>query len=423
MPENDIYNSKAKYDSIKEAYKLFAKPIDAHEKRKYYCRNPSNLIYFERLMSKFEAKDTSYVRRLRLINTLKLITFATDKDLKDCDRSDIDGMMKFMHSRYNSPKSKADFVLDSKHIWKQLFPEIDEKGRIDDSIVPYAVRHLSAKQDKSTEKARKDRMTYQEYERIVSYFKNNAKMQAYLTLALESLGRPQELLYLRIKDIELHDNYAKIHISEHGKEGIGILQCINSYPYLLSWLQKHPLSKDSNAFLFVSDRGYNQLSPFGINKHLRIACGRLNINKPVTCYSLKRNGVTFRRLAGETDMEIQHAARWTSTKQLQTYDMSNQEDALKMALIRKGMIKDDKGIMKKEVMQLKECLFCGNKAGFHEEICPSCKHILDRSKVKQQIDASDEAEKCINRLESQITMIYEMLKAGKHKELSEGITS
>ena len=31
---------------------------------------------------------------------------------------------------------------------------------------------------------------------------------------------------------------------------------------------------------------------------------------------------------------IQHAARWTSTRQLKTYDMSDAEDAFKMELAR-----------------------------------------------------------------------------------------
>jgi hypothetical protein len=46
-------------------------------------------------------------------------------------------------------------------------------------------------------------------------------MQAYISLAVESLARPQELLYLKVRDVETHENYARISISEHGKEGIG----------------------------------------------------------------------------------------------------------------------------------------------------------------------------------------------------------
>ncbi len=40
-------------------------------------------------------------------------------------------------------------------------------------------------------------------------------------------------------DVELHDNYAKVYLSEHGKEGVhGFLRCIDSFPYLVRWLEE-----------------------------------------------------------------------------------------------------------------------------------------------------------------------------------------
>lgn len=423
MPENDIYNNKGKYERFKDNLSNILEPVklnDAKGKKHYYCKNKKNLVYFETLMGKFEARDLSFVRRLRLLNQLKLITFATKKNLKDCDRQDIDSIMKFMHERYKSPKSKADFVIDIKHIWKQLFPEKDERGQIDETITPYAVRHLSGKIDKSREKAKNDRLSYEEFERIVAYYNNNPKMQAYLTLALESLGRPQELLYLRLKDIEFYDNYAKIHLSEHGKEGIGILQCVDSFPYILKWYNSHPLNKDDNALLFIGDKSHKQLTPFSINKYLKTACKNISINKSVTCYSFKRNGVTFRRLAGESDLEIQHAARWTSSKQLHTYDKSTQEDAFKLALIRKGIVKDTSPQGRKRILETKVCSFCDEMVGFSVEICPKCKHFLDRGKIKAQIESTDKFQQQIQeltanqeRMESWIKALYE--KFGKQE--------
>lgn len=79
---------------------------------------------------------------------------------------------------------------------------------------------------------RGDKLTFFEFERIVSYFSRDPIMQCYLMLAMESLGRPQEILFTKLKDVEICDNYAKVNISEHGKEGCGLLQCIDSYPYL-----------------------------------------------------------------------------------------------------------------------------------------------------------------------------------------------
>lgn len=387
MPENDIYNSKERYEQFVQNLDLLLIPPEKRADRNgykslYYCKHPENLTYFRALCQKFDALDRSYIRRCRLLNTLRLICHATEKDLRACDREDIDQVVAFMHTRYQSQKSKGDFVKDMKYIWRHLFPEKDEKGRIDETITPYAVRHLKANGDKSREKARLDKLTWDEFEKLVGYFADHPCLQAYIAIAAESLARPQETLYTRIKDLELHENYAKLHLTDHTKEGIGFLQIIDSFPYMLKWYQQHPLKDNPGAFLFLNQQK-KQLTPFMVNKHLRKACAHLGIHKPITAYSLKRNGVTFSRLRGESDVEIQHKARWTSTKQLKTYDLSEQEDSLKMALAKRGLLKDTK--YQNNLPRTKSCPFCGwSRIGFTEKICPKCLHIIDREMLKEQ---------------------------------------
>ena len=390
MADDDIYGSKKTYESFKKNLDELAVPpeqrSDRHGRRaKYHCKNVANLEYFRVLFRRFEARDLSYIRRLRVLQTARIVCFLTEKDLADCDRDDIDRMMVAAHRIYQSPKSKETFVADLKLIFRILFPELDEQGRADDSLVPYVVRHLSRKVDKSRQRARKDKLSWEEFESIVSYFAGDRRLQAYLTLALECLARPQELLYLRLKDVELHDNYAKIHLSEHGKEGIGLLQCIDSFPYLVRWLEVHPLQGQENEFLFLNTGLTNhckQLKPSNINKMLRRACRQLGINKPITCYSLKRNGVTMRRLRGESDMEIQHAARWTSTKQLKVYDMSGQEDAFRLELEKRGFVES----RDPDQFKATTCRFCNTDVGFSESICPNCKRLLKPHEVRKQLD-------------------------------------
>src|SRR3989338_1640619 len=384
MPEDDIYKSKRRYESfvkLVENGEFLLQP----EKRKrsagtakYYCRNKENIKYFYRLFDSFEAQDLSYIRRGRILCNFRLICYIAEKDLAKLEREDIDKIVAYMHKTHKSPTSKADFVKVIKRTWRTLFPEKDEKGRIDESLCPYAVRHLRTNGDKSRQKAREDKLTWEEYESIVKYFSDNPRMQAYLTLAVESLGRPQELLYTKIKDLEVYENYAKLNISEHGKEGIGILQCIDSFPYVMKWFNQHPLKDNPKEFLFINDKK-RQLTPKVVGKYLKKACLNLRIYKPVTPYSLKRNGVTFARLRGESDVEIQHKARWTSTKQLKTYDMSNQEEAFWMAQAKRGLIGDPGKAI--PAANPKACRFCGfERIGFTDELCPRCWHVLDGEK-------------------------------------------
>ncbi len=390
MCENDIYNSKAKYEKFKNNLDLLLlrpeeRKRDNGGKLKYYCKNNKNLEYFKKLFIYFEAKDLSYIRRNRTIDCMKLICYVIEKDLKDCDRDDINQLIAYMHSVCKSPESKTDFIKNVKRNWRVLFPEKDERERIDETITPYAVRHLSTKIDKSKQKLRNDRLTWEEFEKVMNYFNSDVRIQSYLFLSLESLGRPQEILYTKIKDIELYDNYAKVYISEHGKEGTGFLQCIDSYPYVSKWFNQHPLKTNQESYFFINrgrNKQYEQLKPNNINIILKNACKKLDIKKSITCYSLKRNGVTFRRLRGDSDVEIQHAARWTSTKQLKVYDMSNQEDAFKMELVKRGIINNNDPNLKNVKPKIKTCIFCQKNNGLTNEVCDNCHRPLDREKIK-----------------------------------------
>lgn len=196
MAENDIYNSKQKYESFKERLSdVLLSPKERMKKYgktngvKHYCKNKENLQYFEKLFRIFEAKDNSYIRRLRLLRSFKLICFSTNRNLKDCGRDEINGIVANMHKFYKSPKSKSDFIKDIKFLWKNLFPEKDQMGREDETIVPYPVRHLSAKIDKSKEKLKRDKLKTGEYNRFVSFFSRNPMIQCYLTLAYGIIGK------------------------------------------------------------------------------------------------------------------------------------------------------------------------------------------------------------------------------------------
>lgn len=389
MAEDDIYGSKGKYERFKASLDDLTLPLDERNyRRRYRCKNRDNLRYFRQLFAHFEARDLSYIRRVRLLQSLRLVCHLTVKDLADCTRDDINAIVAAMHGIYATPKSKQTFICDLKYFWKTLLPDRDAQGRPDETIIPYMVRHISSKIDRSRQKLRQDKLTSHELEQLMDYFAGEPRLQAYLAVSVESLARPQELLLRRIRDVEQHDNYARLYLTEHGKEGPGLLQCIDSYPYLVKWLNVHPRKHDPDAFLFVNTGNterFGPLRPENVNKFLRCACASLDIRKPVTCYSLKRNGVTIRRLRGESDMEIQHAARWTSTKQLKTYDMSSQEEAFTKELEKRGLVPTTE----REALATRRCAFCDRPAGFAEVMCQQCKRPLDRSAIREEVRAKD----------------------------------
>jgi len=400
MPENDIYNSKGKYERYVSRIEEFHLPVNQQSIAQsqgsafYVCKNPDNRKYFYDLVDFFASRDTSYIRRLRVTRTLKLICHATLKDLADCDQRDMNKILAFAHTRFKSPRSKEDFVRDTKFMWRRLFPETDIKGRPDETITPYAVRHLSAATDVSKETLRGDRLTVSEIHALFKSFSQDPRMLAYVAVALDTLGRPQEILYRKIGNVELHDSHAKIWVTDHGKEGPKFLSVIDSYPYLTRWLNAHPLRHDPEAYLFLNlgTKGrYRQLRPHNVNIHLRQKLKQLGINKPVTCYSLKRNGVTLRLQRGETYEEIRHIAGMRSINHLRHYDMTTPNDILNRHLADRGLTKPQTPTKGERLS--KTCLLCHHTNDLTRDTCKRCNRPLDRERIKQLIKQPEAPDK------------------------------
>ncbi|MFH1332483.1 MAG: tyrosine-type recombinase/integrase [archaeon] len=377
MAEEDIYGNKARYERFAENLEeILEEPTEqGRGKRKYWCKNKANLKHYRTLTRKFEVDDTSYIRRLKLMSILKMLTHHISCDLKDVNGMDKDNIIIELRKGI-SPSNLRKTERDVRTIGKILFGEKQ----------PKFFKEFEIKTDVSRQTARKDKLNFEELDRIMKFFGGDEMMQAYLSLSFESLARPQELSYLKLKDVELQDAYAVIQVSEHGKEGVKKLLSIDSFPYLVRWLKAHP-NKDKSSFLFLNKHN-KQLTPYAVNKRLKQACRNLKIDKPITCYSLKRGGVTFRRLIGDSDVEIQRIAGWKTTQQLKTYDLSDQQDVFKRQLIKRGLLKDDK--IRIEAPKSKPCQFCGELIGFSDDICPKCLHILKKDMVKERIKKDEE---------------------------------
>ncbi|MDO8480180.1 MAG: site-specific integrase [Nanoarchaeota archaeon] len=416
MAQDDIYNSKRQYDTVVEKINSGVY-LEPYKSGKYVIRNKVNVEYFKKLITEFEYKDTSYIRRIQFFKALRKTCALTDKDLSSLTREDIKEMVAKLNKVHKTINSRRDFVNYNKAIWKSLFPEKDAKDRPDDTIVPYAWR-IKVNADPSLQTDKKDKLTDTEYTRIQRVLSKDPRMQLYFSLMFECLARPQELCYLNLENIQMFDNYARIRVGEHGKEGTKTLQVVDSYFYLAEWLNHHPLQgKKGKIPLFITQGNnskFERLSPKHANKILHRTLTTLGIDKPITNYSFKRNGVTSRFVSGEPAQNIQKIAGWTSTNQLKTYDLSDQEAFLEEELIRKGVMKEqDRG--KKRVISYRQCAFCNTINPKSRELCGSCKRPLDRDTV---LNAEREKESMLrNQLKEQEKQMAEM--AVKFNQINE----
>lgn len=113
MAEEDIYGNKKRYERLVQRLDELAEPPSSpglRGRRRYFCRNPVNLEYFRRLSRVFEARDTSYVRRNRMLHVLLFACSTTQKALEECGREDVDAMVAESHQRNRTAASKESFL-------------------------------------------------------------------------------------------------------------------------------------------------------------------------------------------------------------------------------------------------------------------------------------------------------------------------
>jgi len=420
MAIDDIYKSKKTYEKhirrIRD--KSYLKRIRKDEI--YYVKNPDNLKYFEQLIKEFEFKDTSYIRRDSLFKVLKKTCYFTTKDLKDLTQDDVKDIVTEVRKIFNKTSFK-DWWDKSQFLAKILFPEMDSQGRPLPDIVPYAWR-FKFKTDKSSQKDREDKITDTEYMKIQRSMNRNPMYQLWFSLLYTNLARPQSLSYIDTSNIEVKDNYARVRISEHGKEGTQTLQLVDNYYYLVKWLEVHPLydpkhpdTKGIPLFVTQSNNKPNKrLPPKAANKYLQNKLKKLGITKHLTNYSFKRNGVTHRYIAGESAQNIQKIAGWTSTDQIKTYDLSQQEEFLKKELEDKGIIKSD-GKQKK--VNYKLCAFYNTINTISAGKCSKCQRSLDREQILKEEADKDKKVEDLQKQMDRMDRILEELKKEKEIEV------
>ena len=284
MADNDIYNNKAKYERLIRSLDHLVLPKDKRQegsyKSKYQIKNKNNLQHLKRLITKFEAQDLSYIRRKRILETLLSIADLSTKDFQELhkDEEEIDKVVAEIYRIYRTVESQKSIISMTKRVWRVLFKDI---GYWDE---------VRVQQDKSKQRQRKDKILPEDYKALLNYFKNDIETKLIISLTVESLSRPAELLSCKIKGIEDYQDYALINI-ERGKEGLKKLIAIDSYPLLKQYLQQYQLSSMPEAYLFSNNQKNKNkpLNPATINKRLNQACKDLQFNKTTSLYSLKRS--------------------------------------------------------------------------------------------------------------------------------------
>lgn len=109
----------------------------------------------------------------------------------------------------------------------------------------------------------------------------NIRDKAFIQILHEGGFRIGEMLGLKIKDLVFKENL--VHISLNGKTGRRIVPLVRSIPYLMQYLEVHPIKEDPECYLWLSFSNFHLTKPLmyaGARKLLKEAFKRSGINKP-----------------------------------------------------------------------------------------------------------------------------------------------
>jgi len=228
------------YDSRYEQTKKQLSDSSISEKNKLL------IIQFEKICT---LEGLTKARRIKLINTLLNFTRQyLPKDFDKATKKDIqDAILKIENRKDYSPWTKQSYRAIVKKFYKWLEFGDDYRNRKEyPEIVSWISTTLKGK-DKPKVKA-SDILTEEEIEKLIDVAEH-PRDKAFISMIYELGARISEIGNLRIKDVT-KDEYSYL-VDLKGKTGTRTSRIILSSPYIVGWLNTHPLKENPDAPLWV----------------------------------------------------------------------------------------------------------------------------------------------------------------------------
>lgn len=260
--------------------------------------------------------------------------------------------------------------------------------------------------------------------------------KAILSLLFDSGMRMGEFEMLRkgnlnfVKEEEpMQDSTAKRKMVElievkvpAGKTGERLVTCIEPVAYLKAWLAVHPLPKDPDAPLWVSQQTLTQIGSAGLAKRIRMVVGRLNAYRKkmgVPLFTKSVNPHNFRHSRatelgaqpGINEILLCKLMGWTLTSKMAATYCHITDEQVKRAVMRTY------GYEKKEqaVIQVnRECVVCHRQNPLGEAICTGCGYDFETNTyINKAPSAMAGMQLRVDRVEQYMQAMADQLNAYK----------
>lgn len=317
--------------------------------------------YINHYVSKSLAKPVSICNSLQLLKTFGEHVYKPFLDVTEADIEEYFISLK----RRDKPLKQRSIISKNvaiKHFYRWLY---DRAGIKYEGDYPALVKELSTKVPKKTLQT-SELITQQEVRQMIeACIKRRDK--AIISMLYESGARAGELCGLKIKDLKIESECIELNIRISKTEPRTVF-LINSYLYLLDYLNEHPYKHEPEAPLLInaSNAQFGRSIRYqGLDSIVRTAKKRAGLKKRITLHLFRHSRATELAAKGWTEMQLRKWFGWSSTSGTPSiYVHIGRADVKKKVLKEHGLLSDDETLEEmneKAALQEKECPSCGRK--------------------------------------------------------------
>jgi integrase len=351
----------------------------------------------------------SSLRIFRCITALLQAKKIIRKPFRECAREDIEHYINYMEDN--------GFRLTTQTLHKSIIKLFFKVMYGNNEYYPDAVKwvKLKASKDKQREEEQLsyDQFLTEDEIKLLIDTANTIQRKAFIAVAYETGGRPEELLNIRLKDIMFDNKGAKVIL--RGKTVERVTRVIAYVPLLKQWLSVHPFKNDPNAYLWLSESSNSKWKPIGLKGAERMFVDimkRAGINKRPRLYILRHSRATH--LANKlTEAQMCAYFGWQlGTKVVQRYihlaGVKTDDALLELAGVK--VDKDNES----SALKVRYCKRCNEMLSPNHEFCIRCGYsdkdvITATTTTTAEGNVSKEVVDRINRLEAILSVLASRL--------------
>lgn len=344
-----------------------------------------------KLLADFEkqllSEGLTPIRVSKYLDILRRISDMLGKSFEEVTVNDIKSLVCRIERSDYSPWTKHDYKVALKRFYKWF------KGN--NQEYPPEVKWIKTTLKARDELLPEDLLTEEEVMRLVEAC-DSPRDKAFIITLYESGARIGELGSMLIKDVKFEEGYTALTL--RGKTGARRVIVVAATPYLMNWVQNHPLKNKPDAPLWVNMGTVNRYKAMtypALAKILKVAAEKAGLKKKVHPHKLRHSRATF--LASRlTEAQMNQVFGWKQGSEMPSiYVHLSGRDLDEAILGVYGLKKREESEPK---LKPKICPRCNTPNQFNARFCIKCGLALDIKVALEVEEARRTTDSVMNML-------------------------